>query len=166
MSHFISDIRNKITKKTRGIVIINPNNPTGSLYPKYILEEIIKVAREFNLVIFSDEIYDRLLFDDLVHTSIASLNKNVPIVTFSGLSKSHMMAGFRIGWMIITGNKKKSSDYSCILYEDCDHTWTISSSNDLYPTCIPSAEEKNLFPGTTQSKVLNLIFFHKIKLIN
>lgn len=107
----IEDIRRKITKKTRGIVIINPNNPTGALYPKYILEGIIKIARENNLIIFSDEIYDRLVFDDLKHISIASLDKNVPIITFSGLSKSHMMAGFRIGWMAISGNPNKINDY-------------------------------------------------------
>ena len=107
----ISDIRKKISKKTKGIVIINPNNPTGSLYPKEVLIEIIRVAKENNLIIFCDEIYDRLLYDNLVHTSIASLTDELPIITFSGLSKSHMLAGFRIGWMIITGNKSMIEDY-------------------------------------------------------
>ena len=102
----IVDIKNIITKKTKGIVIINPNNPTGSLYTKDILLDIIKNAKEFNLIIFFYEIYDRLLYDDLVHTSIAALFEDIPIITFSGLSKSHMLDGFRIGWMVITGNKK------------------------------------------------------------
>lgn len=107
----IEDIKSKITKKTKGIVIINPNNPTGALYPKEILKQIIKIAKENNLIIFSDEIYDRLIFDDLEHISIASLTNDVPVITFSGLSKSHMLAGFRIGWMCITGNKKYIEDY-------------------------------------------------------
>lgn len=107
----IEDIKRKITKNTKGIIIINPNNPTGALYPKEILEQIIEVARENNLIIFSDEIYDRLVYEDLEHISIASLSKDVPIITFSGLSKSHMVAGFRIGWMCITGEKSSIIDY-------------------------------------------------------
>ena len=102
----IEDIKNQITKKTKGIVIINPNNPTGALYPKEILKHIIEIAKEKNLIIFSDEIYDRLIFDDLERISIASLTNDAPVITFSGLSKSHILAGFRIGWMCITGNKK------------------------------------------------------------
>ena len=107
----IEDIENKITNKTKAIVIINPNNPTGSLYEKEILEQIIDVARRYNLIVFSDEIYDRLVYDDLEHISIASLSKDVPVITFSGLSKSHMAAGFRIGWMLISGNKEYIKDY-------------------------------------------------------
>lgn len=107
----IEDIKRKITKNTKGIIIINPNNPTGALYPKEILEQIIEVSRENNLIIFSDEIYDRLVYEDLEHISIASLSKDVPIITFSGLSKSHMVAGFRIGWMCITGEKSYIIDY-------------------------------------------------------
>lgn len=107
----IEDIKNKINKNTKGIIIINPNNPTGALYPKEILEQIINIAKENELIIFSDEIYDRLVFDELEHISVASLSKEVPIITFSGLSKSHMVAGFRIGWMCITGNKEYIKDY-------------------------------------------------------
>ncbi len=107
----IEDIKNKITKKTKGIVIINPNNPTGALYPKEILKKIIEISKENNMIIFSDEIYDRLIYDDLEHISIASLTNDVPIITFSGLSKSHMLAGFRIGWMCLTGNKEIIEDY-------------------------------------------------------
>lgn len=107
----IADIRSKITDKTKAIVIINPNNPTGALYSKEILEEIVKVAEEFGLIIFSDEIYDRLVMDGEEHISIASLAPDLFCVTFSGLSKSHMIAGFRIGWMILSGNKAIARDY-------------------------------------------------------
>ena len=107
----IDDIRKKITDKTKGIVIINPNNPTGALYSKEILEEIVQIAREHELIIFSDEIYDRLVMDGLQHISIASLAPDVPCVTFNGLSKSHRVAGFRCGWMIISGDKKKIKGY-------------------------------------------------------
>ncbi len=108
----IADIRSKISDKTKAIVIINPNNPTGALYPDEILMEIIKIAREHNLIIFSDEIYDRLVMDGLKHTSIASLApKDVFCVTFSGLSKSHMIAGFRVGWMVLSGAKERAAGY-------------------------------------------------------
>ena len=108
----IADIRSKVNEKTKAIVIINPNNPTGALYPDEILMEIIKIAREHNLIIFSDEIYDRLVMDGLKHTSIASLApKDVFCVTFSGLSKSHMIAGFRVGWMVLSGAKERAKGY-------------------------------------------------------
>ena len=97
------DMESKITDKTKAIVIINPNNPTGAVYPREILEGIVKIAREHQLILFSDEIYDRLLMDGYTHTSIASLAPDLFCVTFSGLSKSHMIAGFRIGWMILSG---------------------------------------------------------------
>ena len=107
----INDIKKKITDKTKAIVIINPNNPTGALYPKEILEEIVKVAREHQLIIFSDEIYDRLIMTGDEHISIASLAPDLFCVTFSGLSKSHMVAGFRVGWMVLSGNKALAKDY-------------------------------------------------------
>lgn len=107
----INDIKNKVTSKTKAIVIINPNNPTGTLYPKEILEEIVNVARQNQLMIFSDEIYDRLVMDGEEHISIASLAPDLFCTTFSGLSKSHMIAGFRIGWMILSGNKRIAKDY-------------------------------------------------------
>lgn len=107
----IADMRKKITKNTKGIVIINPNNPTGALYSEEILNEIVKVARENSLIIFSDEIYDRLIMDGLKHTSIASLAPDVPCVTFNGLSKSHRVAGFRCGWMCISGDKASIKGY-------------------------------------------------------
>ena len=107
----IEDIRRKITDRTKAIVLINPNNPTGALYPKEVLEQIVEIAREHQLIIFSDEIYDRLVMDGLEHTSIASLAPDLFCVTFSGLSKSHMIAGFRVGWMILSGNKAVARDY-------------------------------------------------------
>lgn len=107
----LDDIRKKITDRTKAIVIINPNNPTGSLYPKEVLEQIVAIAREHQLLIFSDEIYDRLVMDKEEHVSIASLAPDLFCVTFSGLSKSHMIAGFRIGWMIFSGNKEIAKDY-------------------------------------------------------
>ena len=105
------DIRSKITDRTKAIVIINPNNPTGAVYSRDILEEIAQIAREHELIIFSDEIYDRLLYDDWKHVPIATLAPDLFCVTFSGLSKSHMVAGFRVGWMVITGNKAMAADY-------------------------------------------------------
>jgi alanine-synthesizing transaminase len=107
----IEDIEKKITDRTRGIVIINPNNPTGSLYPQDVLESIIELARKHNLILFSDEIYDKIIYDDAEHISTASLADDVLFVTFNGLSKSYRVAGFRSGWMVISGTKLKASDY-------------------------------------------------------
>lgn len=107
----IDDMRSKITDKTKAIVIINPNNPTGALYPKEVLQRIVDLAREHQLMIFSDEIYDRLVMDGLEHISIASLAPDLFCVTFSGLSKSHMIAGWRVGWMVLSGNKRLAKDY-------------------------------------------------------
>ncbi|KFJ01190.1 aminotransferase class I/II-fold pyridoxal phosphate-dependent enzyme [Bifidobacterium stellenboschense] len=107
----IDDMRAKITDRTVAIVLINPNNPTGALYPKEVLQQIVDLAREHHLMIFSDEIYDRLVMDGLTHTSIASLAPDLFCVTFSGLSKSHMIAGYRVGWMVLSGNKRIARDY-------------------------------------------------------
>lgn len=107
----IEDIRKKVNEHTKAIVIINPNNPTGALYPKEVLQKIVDIARENQLIIFSDEIYDRLVFDGEQHISIASLAEDLFCVTFSGLSKSHMIAGFRIGWMVLSGKKEIAGDY-------------------------------------------------------
>ena len=107
----IADMRSKITDKTKAIVIINPNNPTGAVYPREVLEQIVELAREHELMILSDEIYDRLTMDGIEHTSIASLAPDLFCVTINGLSKSHMVAGFRCGWMILSGAKHKGKDY-------------------------------------------------------
>jgi alanine-synthesizing transaminase len=107
----LDDIRKKITDKTKGIVIINPNNPTGAVYSKELIMDLIQLAREHQLIIFSDEIYDRILYDDSVHYPTASLADDLLIITLNGLSKSHRIAGFRVGWMTISGNKSTALDY-------------------------------------------------------
>ncbi len=107
----LKDMEAKITANTRGIVVINPNNPTGALYPREILEGIIEIARHHGLVIFADEIYDKVLYDGNIHTSIASLADDVLFVTFNGLSKNYRTCGYRAGWMILSGEKKHASGY-------------------------------------------------------
>ena len=107
----LKDIESKITANTRGIVVINPNNPTGALYPVEILQGIIDIARHHGLVIFADEIYDKVLYDANIHTSIASLADDVLFVTFNGLSKNYRTCGYRAGWMVISGEKGHATDY-------------------------------------------------------
>lgn len=107
----LADMESKITPRTKALVIINPNNPTGAVYSKDVLEGIVEIARRHQLMIFADEIYDRLCMDGAEHISIASLAPDLFCVTFSGLSKSHMIAGYRIGWMIVSGNKRLGSDF-------------------------------------------------------
>lgn len=105
------DIRSKITDKTKAIVLINPNNPTGAVYPKELLEQIIEIARQYQLVVLSDEIYDRLVMDGIEHVSTASLCNDLLCITYNGLSKSHIVCGFRCGWMIVSGAKKDAADF-------------------------------------------------------
>ncbi len=107
----MADMARKITPKTRGIVLINPNNPTGALYGDAVLQEVIALAREHGLIIFADEIYDKTLFDGNTHTSIASLADDVLFVTFNGLSKNYRSCGYRAGWMIVSGAKAGARDY-------------------------------------------------------
>ncbi len=107
----LDDMEAKITSRTKGIVIINPNNPTGALYPKDILERIADIARRHELIIFADEIYDRLVMDGEKHVSIASLAPDMLVVTFNGLSKSHRIAGFRSGWISLSGDKSRAKGY-------------------------------------------------------
>ena len=107
----IDDMKNKINDKTKAIILINPNNPTGSLYTEGNLKQIIEIALENDIVIFADEIYDKLLFDGKKHISIASLSKDVSCITFGGLSKNYMVPGFRIGWGIVSGRKELLTDY-------------------------------------------------------
>ena len=106
-----ADIRRKITSRTRAILLINPNNPTGVLYPKELLEEILEIAREHDLVVFSDEIYDRLVMDGKEHISTASLAPDLTVITTNGLSKSHIICGFRCGWMVISGPRGRADDF-------------------------------------------------------
>ena len=107
----LDDIRAKITPKTRAIVIINPNNPTGALYPDSVLLEIIQVAREHNLIIYADEVYDKVLYDGATHTAIGSLSEDVLTVSFNGLSKNYRSCGYRAGWMVVSGDLRDARDY-------------------------------------------------------
>ena len=107
----LADIRAKITPSTRAIVVINPNNPTGALYPDDVLQGIVEIARQHHLIVFADEIYDKVLYDGRTHTSLASLADDVLFITFNGLSKNYRACGFRAGWMIVSGEKRHASDY-------------------------------------------------------
>ena len=107
----LDDIRSKVTSNTKAIVVINPNNPTGALYPKEILEGILQIAREHGLIVFADEIYDKVLYDGNVHTSLASLADDVLCITMNGLSKNYRACGYRAGWMVVSGDKRHAKDY-------------------------------------------------------
>jgi alanine-synthesizing transaminase len=107
----IDDIKRKINSNTRAIVIINPNNPTGALYPPALLRQIVELARQHQLIIYADEIYDKTLYDEASHTSIASLSDDVLCVTFNGLSKNYRSCGYRAGWMVVSGEKQHAKDY-------------------------------------------------------
>ncbi len=107
----IEDIKSKITSKTKGIVVINPNNPTGALYSDEVLLQIIQVAKEHDLIIMADEIYDRILYDDMQHTPMSTLTDDVLVLSYNGLSKSHRIAGFRAGWMMVSGRKQDATDF-------------------------------------------------------
>jgi alanine-synthesizing transaminase len=107
----LDDIRRKITPNTKAIVIINPNNPTGALYPDWLLKEIIAIARENHLVIYSDEVYDKVLYEAESHTAIASLSEDVLTITFNGLSKNYRSCGYRAGWLVVSGDKRNAKDY-------------------------------------------------------
>ena len=107
----IADLRAKITPRTKAIVVINPNNPTGALYPESLLLQIVEVAREHQLIVFADEIYDKTLYDGNTHTSIAALADDVLFITFNGLSKNYRACGYRAGWMVVSGEKRHARDY-------------------------------------------------------
>lgn len=108
----LNDMESKITSRTRGVVVINPNNPTGAVYEKGILSKIVEMAEKHNLIVFTDEIYDQILYDNAVHIPLASLSKEILFVTFNGLSKSHRIPGMRAGWMIVSGKKHMAKDYT------------------------------------------------------
>ncbi|KZY77968.1 aminotransferase, partial [Oleiphilus sp. HI0068] len=107
----VEDIRSKINDNTKAIVVINPNNPTGSVYPESLLKELVDLAREFKLMLLADEIYDKILYDGATHTPLASLSSDVLTLTYNGLSKTHRAAGYRSGWMMITGPKHYAEDF-------------------------------------------------------
>ena len=132
----VADLRSKITSKTRAMVIINPNNPTGALYSTDVLKDMLQAAREHDLIVFSDEIYDRLILDDLVHTSTASLAPDLTVVTMNGLSKSHSLCGYRCGWMAISGPRASTETYKRGIVE---LTSMRLCSNALAQLVIPAA---------------------------
>ncbi|WP_374691051.1 pyridoxal phosphate-dependent aminotransferase [Accumulibacter sp.] len=107
----LKDLRAKITPRTRALVVINPNNPTGALYPEHVLLELIDIARQHNLIIYADEVYDKVLYDGATHTAIASLSTDVLTVTFNGLSKNYRSCGYRAGWMVVSGDLRDARDY-------------------------------------------------------
>lgn len=107
----LDDIRAKITPKTKAIVVINPNNPTGALYSDELLKELIEIARQHHLIIYSDEVYDKVLYDGVTHTAIASLSEDVLTITFNGLSKNYRSCGYRAGWLVVSGDKRRAKDY-------------------------------------------------------
>jgi len=107
----IADMRRKLTSRTRGIVIINPNNPTGAVYPRALLEDVVKLAQERDLILLADEIYDKILYDDAKHVAIASLAPDLLALTFNGLSKTYRVAGFRTGWMVVSGAKHRATEF-------------------------------------------------------
>lgn len=107
----IADMEAKITEHTRGIVVINPNNPTGAVYPRHVLEQIVTLARKHDLILFADEIYDKIVYDEIQHIPLCTLAPDVLCITFNGLSKSYRIAGFRSGWMMVSGDKSKAGDY-------------------------------------------------------
>ncbi len=139
----IADIRAKITSKTKAIVIINPNNPTGALYPEEILNQILDIAREHGLVVFSDEIYDRLLLDGRTHVSTAALAPDLVVITMNGLSKSHVLCGFRVGWMVISGPREKTEEYRQGIVQ---LTSLRLCSNALAQLVIPAAMADEEYP--------------------
>ena len=107
----LADIRSKITPRTRALVIINPNNPTGALYPDSVLREIVAIAREYGLIIYADEVYDKVLYDGATHTAIGSLSEDVLTISFNGLSKNYRSCGYRAGWMVVSGDQRDARDY-------------------------------------------------------
>ena len=139
----IQDIKSKITDKTKAIVLINPNNPTGVLYPEELLLQIADIAREHGLLVFSDEIYDRLVMDGLRHTSFAALAPDLPVVTMNGLSKSHCLCGYRCGWMVISGPRDLTAEYKQGIVQ---LTSLRLCSNTLAQLVIPAALEDMATP--------------------
>jgi alanine-synthesizing transaminase len=107
----LADLRSKITTRTKGLVVINPNNPTGAIYSDELLQQLVQIARENNLVIFADEVYDKVLYDGVKHTALGSLSEDVLTLTFNSLSKSYRSCGYRAGWMVVSGDKKQAKDY-------------------------------------------------------
>lgn len=146
----VDDIRRKVSDRTRAILVINPNNPTGALYTKEILSEIVEIARENRLILFSDEIYDRLVLDGAEHISTASLAPDLLCITMNGLSKSHIICGYRCGWMVISGDKRGAQDYINGIYQLAAMRLCSNAITQLAITPAlsdPDSTRKMLIPG-------------------
>lgn len=146
----VEDMKRKITDKTKAIVVINPNNPTGALYPREILLEIVELARQYGLILFADEIYDRLVMDGLEHIALASLAPDLLTVSFNGLSKSHLLAGYRCGWMCLCGDKSRAKGYiEGINLLSSMRLCSNVPAQSLIPTALANLEDakKMLLPG-------------------
>lgn len=146
----LDDIKSKITAKTRAIVLINPNNPTGAVYSKAFLEKVVEIAREHQLIIFSDEIYDRLIMDGVEHVSTATLAPDLLVVTMNGLSKSHIICGFRCGWMVLSGAKDAAKDFYQGLVQLCAMRLCANALTQLViPAALSDPESTNamMVPG-------------------
>lgn len=157
----IRDMRRKISPRTKGIVVINPNNPTGALYPREILEQIVNLARENGLILFADEIYDRLVMDGLEHTALASLAPDLLTVSFNGLSKSHLIAGYRCGWMCLCGDKSHAKGYiEGINLLSSMRLCSNVPAQSLIPAALSCTEEtrKLLVPGGRVYEQRNYIY--------
>lgn len=141
----VADLKSKVTCKTKAMVIINPNNPTGVLYDTEVLNQMLQVAREHNLIVFSDEIYDRLVMDGLKHVSTAALAPDLTVVTMNGLSKSHCLCGYRCGWMVISGPREKTMEYRRGIVEI---TSMRLCSNALAQLVIPAAIDDEETPAS------------------
>ena len=141
----VADLKKKITSRTKALVIINPNNPTGVLYSTEVLEQLVEVARQNDLIIFSDEIYDRLVLDGLEHVSTAKLAPDLTVVTMNGLSKSHSLCGYRCGWMVISGPRKRTEEYRKGIVQ---LTSLRLCSNALAQLVIPAALEDMETPAS------------------
>ena len=141
----VADMKKKVTSRTRAMVIINPNNPTGALYSDEVLQQLIQVAREHDLIIFSDEIYDRLVMDGLEHTATAKLAPDLTVITMNGLSKSHSLCGYRCGWMVISGPRAKTEEYRKGIVQ---LTSLRLCSNALAQLVIPAALEDMETPAS------------------
>lgn len=157
----IKDMKKKIGPRTKGIVVINPNNPTGALYPKEILEQIVNLARESGLILFADEIYDRLVMDGLEHTALASLAPDLLTVSFNGLSKSHLIAGYRCGWMCLCGDKSHAKGYiEGLNLLSSMRLCSNVPAQSLIPAALSCADEtkKLLIPGGRVYEQRNYIY--------
>ena len=131
----LEDIRRKITPRTKGLVVINPNNPTGALYSDELLKGLVQLAREHNLVLMADEVYDKVLYDGVTHTALASLSTDVLTLTFNSLSKAYRACGYRAGWMVVSGDKNQARDY----IEGLDRKSTRLNSSHMSESRMPSS---------------------------